>query len=167
MTDEQKQLLEQPVPDCERYLPKSIQNGRCSFVSGDPNLKRLVVRYWSRPSDQHFFGSAYFGPHAEGPPGHAHGGSIAALLDEAMGLCAWSAGHMVLAAELHVRFLRSLPLNSVVHVHAWMEETKGRRIAIRGELRGQNQERFADSSGEFAVISGARLLELKQVYGEI
>jgi len=167
MTDEQKQILEQPFPDCDRYLPQAIQNGRISFVSGDPNLKRLVVRYWTRPSDQHFWGRAYFGPQAEGPPGHAHGGSIAALLDEAMGLCAWSAGFPVLAAELHVRFLRSLPLNSVVQVHTWMEKTKGRRITIRGELRGQNQERFADSSGEFAVISGARLQELKQVYLEI
>lgn len=133
-------------------------------MSGDPNPQRLVVQYWARKSDGHFFGRAFFGPYAEGPPGHAHGGSMAALLDETMGLCAWSAGHAVLAAELNVRFRRSLPLHNVVKVEAWIELIEGRKITIKGELRGENAERYADASGLFVVLSGERLAELKKIY---
>ena len=36
----------------------------------------------------------------QGPPGHADGGSLAAVLDEAMGAAVWLAGHSVVAAHL-------------------------------------------------------------------
>ena len=44
------------------------------------------------------------GPPIEGPPGHAHGGSMAAVLDEAMGAAAWMEGHLVVAVRLATSF---------------------------------------------------------------
>jgi len=53
----------------------------------------------------------------QGPPGHVHGGASAAILDEAMGLVVWAAGHKVAAANSGLiyipsnksSFLRNLP----------------------------------------------------------
>ena len=70
----------------------SVGTGR-SFVSGEPDGDRLRVCYYRRDRDGALVGKIWFGPGAEGPPGHAHGGSMAAVLDEAMGAGAWLAGH--------------------------------------------------------------------------
>jgi acyl-coenzyme A thioesterase PaaI-like protein len=166
MTDENQALLDRPFSDCEPFSYKVSNTSRKSFVSGDPDPIRLVVRYWVRKTDQHFLGRAYFGPHAEGPPGHAHGGSMAALLDEAMGLCSWSAGHPVLAANINVRFLKSMALNKVVEVHAWIDKVQGRKISVRAEIRGENRERYTESSGLFVVLSHERLAEMKMIHSE-
>ena len=61
------------------------------FLQGHPHLR--IAYYRSAEKDDHghhaLFGRAFFGSAGcEGPPGHAHGGSMAAVLDEAMGSCA-------------------------------------------------------------------------------
>lgn len=86
---------------------ESVGTGR-SFVSGEPSGDRLRVRYYRRERDRALVGKIWFGPGAEGPPGHAHGGSMAAVLDEAMGAGAWLAGHAVVAAKLTINFRRML-----------------------------------------------------------
>jgi len=47
----------------------SVGTGR-SFVSGDPEGDRLRVRYFRRARDGALVGRVWFGPGAEGPPGH-------------------------------------------------------------------------------------------------
>ncbi|MBW2476490.1 MAG: PaaI family thioesterase, partial [Deltaproteobacteria bacterium] len=64
------------------------------FVSGDQTGNRFRVRYF-RDQDQALVARVWFGPVTEGPPGHAHGGSIAAVLDEVLGLAAFAAGHRI------------------------------------------------------------------------
>src|SRR6185369_4259517 len=83
---------------------------RTSFVSGDGNEHRLRVSYYIREADGALVGKAWFGPEAEGPPGCAHGGSIAAVLDEAMGAAAWMRGNPVVVRTLSVEFRSLLPL---------------------------------------------------------
>lgn len=62
------------------------------FVSGDADDDRLRVAYFRRNEDDALLATVWFGSKAEGPPHHAHGGSIAAVLDEAMGASAWICG---------------------------------------------------------------------------
>src|SRR5687767_9779706 len=92
-----------------------------SFVSGDPESKLIRVRYFRRDADGALVGTAWFGDAVEGPPGHAHGGSIAALMDEAMGLAAWVAGHTVVAGKISVEFLRMVPLGRVARFECHVE----------------------------------------------
>lgn len=114
--------------------PRRESSLRNSFVSGDAEGQRLRVSYFVRDVDSAVVGRAWFGPLAEGPPGHAHGGSMAALLDEAMGAAAWLKGHRVLAAKITIEFKRPLPLGSVVEFTAWVERVEGRRVFTRAEL---------------------------------
>jgi len=132
-------------------LPKEF-GFQPTFVSGDDDTDRLRVRYYLRDDDQRIVGKAWFGPGAQGPPGHAHGGSISALLDEAMGLACWMAGHTVVAAKLTVRFIEMLPLGQEIIFEAWIKETDGRKIITRSCLHHPNGTLYGKGSGLFIVI---------------
>lgn len=69
----------------------------------------------------------WFGPSTEGPLGHVHGGSMAAVLDEAMGVSAWIAGQTVVAAKLAVKYRTMLPLGKVTTIEAWISSVKGKK----------------------------------------
>ena len=47
------------------------------------------IHYFRTGPDRSLRAKVLFGPGTQGPPGHAHGGSMAAVLDEAMGGAAW------------------------------------------------------------------------------
>ena len=103
--------LETPEPGCAKAELPFLALAD-TFVSGDPSGHRLNVRYYLRSADGVLRAKVLFGPGTQGPPGHAHGGSMAALLDEAMGGAAWLAGHPVVAAQLNIKFSRMLPLGT-------------------------------------------------------
>lgn len=134
---------------------ESIGTGR-SFVSGEPNGDRLRVRYYRRDRDGALVGKVWFGPGAEGPPGHAHGGSMAAVLDEAMGAGAWLAGHAVVAANLTVNFRRMLSLENEVLLETWVERVDGKKVMTRGRLVDRDGEVYAEGEGLFISIGGER-----------
>jgi acyl-coenzyme A thioesterase PaaI-like protein len=129
-----------------------------SYVSGDANGRRLRVRYFRRRQEGEMLGKAWFGPGCEGPPGHAHGGSICALMDEAMGGCAWMNGHTVVAAQVTVNFRRPLPLGTEAWFRAFIEHIKGRKVFARGLLTTPHErEIFAEADGLFVVIDPDRI----------
>lgn len=164
MTPTLHDKLHTPFEDCLPFDRSKTGVSEAFFVSGDPNPDRLQVQYWVRNTDQHVFGRAYFGKQTQGPPGHAHGGSIAALLDEAMGIASWVAGHPVVAAEITLKFRRSLPLHTVPEFHAWVERVDGRKVFARAVLVNELGDRYADGSGLFMVLSPARMEELKALF---
>jgi len=63
----------------------------------------------------------------EGPPGHAHGGSLASVLDEVMGNAAWFKSGIVLAANLNINYKRPVPLDTSVTVRGWVARVEGRK----------------------------------------
>lgn len=119
------------------------------YVSGEPEGRRLRVQYFLRDSDKALVGKAWFGPGTQGPPGHAHGGSMAALLDEVMGAAAWMAGHQVLAAGIKVDFRAMLPLLTVVRLEGLVMEVNGRKVSMQGRLMDEAGKVFAESEGTF------------------
>ena len=103
------------------------------FVSGDQTGNRFRMRYFN-DQEQRLVARVWFGPVTEGPPGHAHGGSIAAVLDEVLGLAAWATGHPVVVGNLNVSFRQLLPLQTVVQVNTRLVSVQGRKVMIHGEL---------------------------------
>lgn len=137
----------------------AVGSGR-SYVSGEPTGDRLRVQYFRREADGALVGLARFGPGTEGPPGHAHGGSMAALLDEAMGLAAWIGGRAVVAAKIEVEFRRMLPLHVEARFATWVERVDGRKVHVRGRLHDEAGVPYAESRGLFIEIGGERFKEL-------
>ena len=103
------------------------------FVSGDKTGNRFRMRYFN-DQEQRLVARVWFGPVTEGPPGHAHGGSIAAVLDEVLGLAAWAKGHPVVVGNLNVSFRQLLPIQTVVQVKTRLVSAQGRKVMIHGEL---------------------------------
>ena len=103
------------------------------FVSGDQTGNRFRMKYF-RDQESHLVARVWFGPVTEGPPAHAHGGSIAAVLDEVLGLAAWAAGHQVVVGNLNVNFRNLLPIQTVVQVNTRIVSVQGRKIMVHGEV---------------------------------
>jgi acyl-coenzyme A thioesterase PaaI-like protein len=103
------------------------------FVSGDPEGDRFRVRYFRDPAQQ-LRARIWFGPETEGPPGNAHGGAIAAVLDEVLGLAAWATGHAIVVGNLNVSFCSLLPIAEVVTVETDIISIVGRKIMVHGRI---------------------------------
>ncbi|HXO18924.1 MAG TPA: PaaI family thioesterase [Thermoanaerobaculia bacterium] len=145
-----------PEPGWTPVEPPRLEGGRGSFVSGNPEGDRLRVRYFRRDDPRPLVGRAWFGPGAAGPPGHAHGGSMAAVLDEAMGAAAWMAGHVVVAVQLDTSFRRMLPLGTDTLLEAWVERVEGRKVWTRGRLLDERGAPFAEAQALFVTLDPER-----------
>jgi acyl-coenzyme A thioesterase PaaI-like protein len=128
-----------------------------SFVSGEPSGDRLRVKYYRREADDMLVVKAWFGPGTEGPPGFAHGGSMAALMDEVMGAAAWVAGHPCLAGQIKISFRKVLPLGTVARAEGWIEELKGRKVFVRSRLTGDQGELHCEGEGLFLKVKEGQL----------
>lgn len=123
-----------------------------TFVSGDPEGDRIRLHYYQRASDAALVGKVWFGPGAEGPPGNAHGGSVAAVLDEAMGYAAWIRDIPVVAAKITIEFRSMLPLETWVILEAWVERQTGRKVKVRAHILGPDAQPIAESDGLFIAL---------------
>ncbi len=153
----------------ETWIPlphRGVGRGR-SFVSGDPDGERIRIRYFRDGDAGMMVAKVWFGPDAEGPPGHAHGGSQAAVLDEAMGGNAWLQGHPVLAGTLTIRYRRPLPLGTVVTVRTDIASVDGRKVVTSATLEDEDGV-YCEGEGVFIVMKDAlreRLFEEAQKEG--
>lgn len=129
-----------------------LELGR-SFLVG-PHLDEDIIKlnWYVREDDGALIGKVWWGPGAQGPPGHAHGGSIAAVLDEALGSACWVAGHSVVAAELTTKFKKMLPLERIYTAEAWVESVDGRKIRPRGHIIDDAGHVYAEGRGVFITL---------------
>ena len=88
-----------------------------------------------------------------GPPGHTHGGVLAALLDEAMGAAAWHAGHKSVAANLTVNYKQPVPVGSEIRVSARVERIEGRKAYTAGALTLPDGTIAAEGTAIFIAVS--------------
>ena len=131
-------------PDWEPFQPFPELSARESFVSGGPSTHRLRVAYFKRRGHAGLYGRAWFGPETQGPPGHAHGGSVSAVMDEALGAVAWAEGHHVVVARLSVDFRNMVPLGTDAVFESWVVSVSGRKIHTRGRLTGPDGTLLAE-----------------------
>ncbi len=146
----------QPEPGWEELIAGDAFGYQPMFVSGDPLGDRIRVRYFVHTKDHRLMCKAWFGPGSQGPPGHAHGGSISALMDEAMGFAAWVAGNMVLAAKLTINFRNMVPVNSISTCEAWVEDIQGRKVSTRSRLFSHDGTTCSDGTALFLKLSAEK-----------
>lgn len=142
-----------PEPGWSPVELPAASTGGTSFVDGDPDGDQIRLRLFARDADARLCAYAWFGPRAEGPPHHAHGGSVAAVLDHCMGISCWLAGHPVVAATITVNFHHSVPLRLVTRVDAWIERIEGKKIYAAGKIYHPDDDAsFSTSTGLFIRI---------------
>jgi len=153
--------FDRPVPaGWTPVEPPRLEGGRGSFVTGDSDSGRLRVAYFRVAGRAGLAGRAWFGAGAAGPPGFAHGGAIAAVLDEAMGAAAWHGGHRVVAVRLETNFRRLVPLGATADLDAEVTGVDGRKVRARARLVDAAGEVYADAEGLFVTLDPARFGDL-------
>lgn len=135
---------ESPTPERLPY------HGPC-FVCGPENPAGIGLDWYAQEGRIH--ATFRFSEAQQGPRGHAHGGAVAAVLDEAMGAAVWKAGHPVVAANLNVDFRAPIPLGIEVRVEAWLVEVEGRKAQAEGRLvLAGSDELLAEATGLFLAL---------------
>lgn len=106
-----------------------------------------------------------FGDEKEGPPGHAHGGAIAAMLDETMGMSCFAAKRPGLAVNLNVNYKAAVPLGADVRFEGHVDKIDGRKTFAIGRATLSDGTIAAESSGVF-VFSQELFDKLATLYQE-
>lgn len=106
--------------------------GGSTYIFG-PKPGGFDAKYYA-DSQGNVHGTIWIDAAKEGPPGHAHGGSLATLIDEAMGASAWNHGYRVVAANLNFDYRKPVPLDTEIHVYGTVERKEGRKVFTRGHI---------------------------------
>lgn len=104
-------------------------------------------------------GTVSFGAAYEGPPGHVHGGFIAAAFDEVLGFAQSLTGHPGMTASLNIKYLHPTPLHCELWVEAKVSRIDGRKILAQGQL-GRDQLTLAEASGLFVSVDADKIRKL-------
>jgi acyl-coenzyme A thioesterase PaaI-like protein len=131
-------------PGWETFDAPALVGESLVFVSGDPHGSRFRIHYF-RNSQRDLVARIWFGPDTAGPPGHAHGGSIAAVFDEVLGLAAWAAGYPIVVGNLNVSFRHLLPLKTVVQLDSQIISAQGRKVLVKGRLTDGGDTLYAEA----------------------
>jgi acyl-coenzyme A thioesterase PaaI-like protein len=147
--------LSEPGPEWIRLRGAAF--GKVSFVSSNPSETTLRVRYYRHRENSSLRARIWFGPGSEGLPGHAHGGSVAAVLDEGTSLAAWLAGYPVASVQLVVDFESLIMLGQVAILDAAIDTVEDDRIEVHGVLRSETGKVFARGRSRLFRLSAERL----------
>lgn len=96
------------------------------------------------------FGNAY-----EGGPGLVHGGFLASLLDEALGMACTFSGQPGMTGELTVRYLAPTRIKVPLRLEAHFERVEGRKIWTTGGIF-DGERQTVQARGLFISIDGAK-----------
>ena len=122
---------------------------------------RVRIAYFRKPSEPQLYAKAYFGVKTMGPPGHVHGGAMAAALDEAMGAVCWMNDHRVVAATITVKFMAMLKIESETILEAQVDRVEGRKVYTRAALISPEGQRVTESDGLFIILKDEALRAMR------
>jgi len=142
-------------------LPTEEQSGTQqmfgdSIVAGWANPMGLAARLW-REGDVAVM-KVTLGNGFEGAPGRAHGGVVAALLDEVMGFMNAIHGTMAFTAQLDITYHAPTPVGEPIIARAWLERSDGRKRYVVGELHADDVL-IASAKGLFIAPDHALFIE--------
>jgi hypothetical protein len=70
----------------------------------------------------------------EGPPGSIHGGYVAAIFDQFLGMAQLIGGQPGMTGYLHINYHNRSPLNTKISLEGRLVKIEGRKTIMRGEM---------------------------------
>lgn len=110
---------------------------------GEVNHELNALGGWSNPLSPQLnmwlqgdraFGTVRCGFAYEGPPGFIHGGFVAAIFDQFLGMAQLVGKNPGMTGTLTVRYHRPTPLNTDLDLSARVQESVGRKTVVSGEM---------------------------------
>lgn len=96
-------------------------------------------------------GRVRFGIAYEGPPGCVHGGFIAAVFDDLLGLTQSLSGKVGMTGTLTVKYRRPTPLHSELRIEGAVDSVSGRKVFTSGRMFA-GEVLTAEATGLFISI---------------
>lgn len=166
------------VPSSRQPKPSTNEDSLFATTLNTPSTLRSCISVYTRPAPiaKYIDSVSTFitlGAALDGHPGVLHGGIVASLIDEGMGILqsvnherdhyravgkglvdgeSPSDGLGSFTAYLNVQYLRPVRTSAAVQVVAWYEKREGRKDWIQAEVR-QNVGGGEDDAGEVVVCS--------------
>jgi len=155
-----------PTPDANDLDTTAAVVGMTDFrdrspVTGQANPLAPPATLRADVETQTVTGTVTFGPAFEGAPGIVHGGFVAALLDEALGMAGVFSGGPAMTAELTTRFRQHTPIATALRLEARLDSVDGRKVRTSGEIY-HGDVVIADGEGLFIAVDLAKFAQLAE-----
>lgn len=135
--------------------PKPPKN-HC-FACGKDNPQGMRLEFYLDEEARRTVCEFTLSPQYQGPPGHAHGGIIATILDEAMGKVNKLHKVVALTKNMRVEYLRPVPLGQKLTVIGREQETSGKQHINVAEISNDQGQVLARSTGTFIAVDPNRV----------
>jgi acyl-coenzyme A thioesterase PaaI-like protein len=150
-----------PLPDPTRHTPDLLVSdptidefaNHC-FGCGPANPQGLHLTFSTETSGDAITATSHLQLDRmhEGPPGHIHGGIVAALLDEAMSKLNRPLQVIAMTRHMEVDYLRPSPLYQPLVLVSRHLRREGRKLFHQAELRDAEGNVLARGQGLFIAI---------------
>jgi acyl-coenzyme A thioesterase PaaI-like protein len=120
-----------------------------SIISGKANPMGLAANIWRE--DEESLLSVTLGAGFEGAPGRAHGGVVAALIDEAMGLVLSIHSTLAFTGRLTVHYRAPTPVGEPLWGRSRLASRNGRKLTVTAEI-GTGDTVLAEAEGLFIAV---------------
>ena len=121
-------------------------NHEHNAVGGFSNPLSPGINIWMEGAK--VFGTTECGYAYEGPPDHIHGGYVAAILDQFLGMAQVAGGNPGMTGKLEIRYLKPTPLNTKLKLEAIVSRIDNRKTLVRGQIYA-NKNITAKAEGLF------------------
>jgi acyl-coenzyme A thioesterase PaaI-like protein len=156
-----------PEPGWTEVWPFPFGAARRTFTGSALEHERIAIRYFRRGPEipggsgqGPLVAKVWFGPGAEGAPGHVHGGGLLSVLDEAMGAASWIAGHPVMTVRLNATFRLSVPLRTEFIVETKLGAPGRRIVPAEGRLISPDGTLYVEAQASFIRLSESKLRDV-------
>lgn len=145
-----------PSPSGLEPEPIGSHNPHC-YVCGDQNPASQALSL--AVAADSVVGDVTLEARHQGAPGLAHGGAVAALFDEALGIAVHVTGVPAVTARLEVNYRRPFVLGRRHLVEARVDRREGRKYYARGTVHDEQGLLVADATGLFLQVTVDHFLE--------
>lgn len=141
-----------PAPGHTEHIGKDHPLQNNCFACGRGNADGLQLEFFFDEDARTAFCKFNLPAKYQGPPGHAHGGIIATILDEAMGKVNKLRNVLALTRSMNVEYLKPVPLGKDLTVTGREERVEGRNHINAAEITDESGALLARSVGTFVAI---------------
>ena len=113
-------------------------SSRTCFMCGKQNDYGFKMEWYNNPQTNKIEAEVVIPDHFNGYPGVAHGGIIAAILDETAGRAVMIDGdfeNLFVTLKLEVTYRKITPTNTPLSVRGWIVKGSGKRKIVAAEIK--------------------------------
>ncbi len=127
------------------------------FACGKDNPDGMHLKFFYHRESKKFIGRFRLAKRFQGPPGHAHGGIIATVLDEAMGKVNKLRSVIALTSGMKVQYVKPVPLRQPLVVESHEVRVRGRRHINAATILDGRGQVLARGRATFIAIDPVKM----------